>query len=447
MRGRAVLVGALFVGFGVAASGRAQPVALDYAAAAGCPDEAWLSAEVAARLGRDPFVDAVPTSHEPGERREPRVVARVASERNARGWRGSLELLSDDSEGDGQTLRALGRRELEDDDCRELTAALALSLAMTLDTILGEQSANASPSETPSDTSTTQGAASAPRELVLRFEVDERGDAAPNASELHDTLARSLHVVARGGITIGLRPDLAPRVELGLVLRRGRSGRPRTDATPRTIPLRPVLELGGAFGPPTRGDVAGRSLRTRDGELHVAPCLRAFEVWDVCGIASLGRLAVVADDRSPRAWTASIGLRTEAAWSIVPSVALTFALDLRANLRRPSVISGDETLWRAAPVRGAVVLGLRWRFAEWTESRARTQAASSIGDAHPRGPMASETMASETMASRAVASRARAASRAGSATSRTRLPPREGRTPALRFEPTAGAPWTTRSGT
>lgn len=408
--GRVVLVGAVILGLGVS-SGRAQPIALDYAEAEGCPNEAWLRAEVAARLGRDPFVDGARDQPAPEGRREPRVVARVASERHARAWRGSLELLwptvddaadADDARADDadrerrRPLRSIGRRELEDDDCRELTAALALSLAMTLDTLahdgeseiapggatsVGEANVGtASGADAPSATTaspstaiaTTEGASIAPRELVLRFEVaeDERASTRPAASETSVELEtpRSLHVVARGGVTIGLRPDLAPRVELGLALRHARF----------------VLELGGAFGPRTRGDVAGRSLRTRDGELQVAPCLRAFEVWDVCGVVGLGRLAVAAsDDRSPRAWTASIGVRTEAAWPLGRSdapVALTFALDLRANLRRPSVISGDETLWRAAPMRGAFLVGLRWRFAAWTESRGHAQAARRRGD-------------------------------------------------------------------
>jgi hypothetical protein len=403
------LVGALIFGFGVSANGRAQPIALDYAQAEGCPNEAWLRAEVAARLGRDPFVDAARAGERPvvdvhEGRREPQVVARVTSERHARGWRGSLELLStgdthadddvdddtaDDAEADAahprRRLRSIGRRELEDDDCRELTAALALSLAMTLDTFANDgeiapgdatnagttSGAEGAPSAATANPSTaavtTEGASIAPRELALRFEVaeDERASTTPSTNDRSAAVEtpRSLHVVARGGVTLGLRSDLAPRVELGLALRHSRF----------------VLELGGAFGPPTRGDVAGRSLRTRDGELQVAPCLRAFEVWDVCGVVGLGRLAVAAsDDRSPRAWTASIGVRTEAAWPLGRSgapVALTFALDVRANLRRPSVISGDETLWRAAPMRGAFLVGLRWRFAAWTESRGHAQAA------------------------------------------------------------------------
>lgn len=377
----------------------AQDVTLEYVVAEGCPDEAWLRAEVVARLGRDPFVvdESRPSQQraldaDEGGAAADMLVARVTTEREARRWRGVLDLRD--------TRHAHGRRVLEDDDCRELTAALALSLAMALEAVdvRTEDAGVASPSAStpsvsgttttsatesgtnstsppdPSAARTTAASTTPPRELVVRFELHDDADtamgdastAAPTQAAREARGATPLQVAAivRAGAAIGHRPAVAPRLELALALRRARF----------------VLELGGAFGPPTRSEVAGRSLRTHDGEAHLAPCVRVFELWDLCGIAAVGRIATRAsNDRVPRAWTASMGMRTEVAWPVAERVALTFALDLRANLRRPSVVSSDETLWRAAPLRGALTVGLRWRLPMWgarTDSRASTQAPS-----------------------------------------------------------------------
>ncbi|MCB9604151.1 MAG: hypothetical protein H6724_10715 [Sandaracinus sp.] len=335
------------VGAAFAPVARAQDVSLEYAAAEGCPDRAWLRAEVGARLGRDPLTESAA------------LTARVVTTRTDRGWRGELSL--------HEASRELGRRVLEDDDCRELTAALALSLAMALEAVVSERSP-----ETAEETSAVDAhATDARRELVVRFELVPDRDAVDASGHAEGAPTRprditSLGLVARGGVALGQRPSLAPRAELALTLGRARF----------------FGEVAGSFAPPTRATVRGRSLRTRDGELQLAGCVRPFEIWDLCAIAGLGRTVVQAQgDRAPRTWTGSAGVRTELAWRLARSLAITFGLDLRVNLRRPTVVSEDETLWRAPVLRGALLLGLRWRLAAWTETDGIPQASSGAAGA------------------------------------------------------------------
>ncbi|MGZ6064231.1 MAG: hypothetical protein ACXWVM_17645, partial [Polyangiales bacterium] len=98
------------------AIGDAPPTKLVYERGPGaesCPDEAAMRVEVAARLGRDPFVDQ-------GART---VVVKI--KREAGTFRGTIELL--DAKGAPAGTRTLSSAS---NDCKELASALSLAMAI-----------------------------------------------------------------------------------------------------------------------------------------------------------------------------------------------------------------------------------------------------------------------------------------------------------------------------
>lgn len=156
---------AIVVPWGVLASGLAlgdaAPVHLIYERGPGaeqCPDETALRADVAARLGRDPFV-------EEGARTVVARIRKVGAE-----LRATIELRD---EGGTKGVRTLSGAP----DCSELSSALALAVSLAVDPIAAttpkpEPSASTSASSPPSSpsvapTPSASGAPTVPRPVVI----------------------------------------------------------------------------------------------------------------------------------------------------------------------------------------------------------------------------------------------------------------------------------------
>ncbi len=284
--------------------------------AGACPDQAWLEANVAARLGYHPFTSEAP------------LQARTRFECAAGACTATLEL----QRGEGTPRRRL----LALPDCDELAQALALSLALAIDPLR----ASRPPAQV--DGGVTPGRAPAPLEArAVNPGASGPGDAGVPESAPAVTPPESLarwsgfaQVGAHG--TAGLSPFLNGGARVAVGARVG----------PVSMALEARVDLPQAIG------VEGGSVVNTAVMGTLAPCLhwRAFGGCLVVSVGALGASGQLGAGQAGTVWLALLGGRVSWEYPLRPWLAVVAQLTLQAPLARVRVVANDAAVWASWPV-------------------------------------------------------------------------------------------------
>ena len=315
---------------------RAQAVELHYSSpSVGCPDARWFRTEVMARLQRDPF-------REHASVRVDVDIAQVDSGHEAR-----IVVTRDGAE--------LGGRTLADGDCRELASSLALSVVLMLEDVAPLPPEDASRSaavvaDAHSVTDASNGEADLDRASAAPIATTDSHAAPPSAAgssnATHDRVRPELGLDL--GVGAGVEPHVAGLASVSI------------GAGAASWGLR--LDLRGAL-PETAGDEAARARIALLGvALHA--CVRRKQ-WRVCALGEVSALRASrrgsAVARTALAYVPAVGPEVALRVPLARSLALRGRLELSVPLRRPEVVAGEQALWRASWIRGALWLGLELR--------------------------------------------------------------------------------------
>ncbi len=303
----------------------APPTKLVYSRGAGaeaCPEEAALRADVGARLGHDPFVD-------PADRT---LTARIVKEGVL--LRGSIELR--DAAGAITGTRTLESKQL---DCKELSAAMSLAIALALDPIAAttpKPSAAPSPSPSPSP-SPTPSPSPSPSPTPAPTPSPTPSPPPPPPSSLN----ASIGVLGAGGF--------APRSNVGFTA--GVAYRTRR----------------WSLGAEARRDLPVTSEHATSSILAVSllPCIVRGPLG-LCGIAALGAIQASGSDvTTPRSDTglwAAVGVRLALELPIYAPIALGIHADGMAPLVRTSLRLSGTDVWTTPTFAAAVGLKIILHF-------------------------------------------------------------------------------------
>lgn len=278
-----------------------------------CPDESALRAEVAARLGADPFVAVA----------DREVVARI--DRQGGRLHGLVELRT--------SGRVQGSRDLaiDSEDCAELVRAMALALAIALDPEHADTSATpppATPSPAPLPV-TPPPAAPAPR---------------PTAAPSRPPEPPGPRVVPEVGASVAIATGLAPSTAIGfgafVGVRRGAFS----------------LAAEGRRDLPATGDGVRAALLAGS----LVPCAR-FRWMLGCAVGSVGRMEAEGRTEGRATWAAA-GIRVGAELPLDARWFVRAHADALATLRRIELRLDGASVWTTPPLVGsaAVALGLRF---------------------------------------------------------------------------------------
>jgi hypothetical protein len=307
------------------------------AAAAACPDEARLRAEVARRVGSDPFDDGAAKT----------IVCRVAAV--PRGLRASIEI------GDAAGPHAARELVSQRTDCQDLAEAIAVALSIAMHPVISPPppvdlmaaptptptpaaapSALAPPTPAPPEPARSDPPAPVP---VIAAAGTARATAPVSAEHAHE-----LRVSLAGGLAAGWSPGLAYGGDLAV----GWAGR------------RYSAELGLRMVAPSSLAVGRGSLAVWQWAVLVAPCAHGRYLAG-CLLGSAGvvygssqGLAITESASSP-SFTA--GVRGAAEVPLTGQrLRLRLQLDLAAALTRTHFTVGDAPAWTTP--RATAVLGL-----------------------------------------------------------------------------------------
>jgi hypothetical protein len=286
-----------------------------------CPDEAHFRADVAARLGRDPFVA---TGNE-----EIRVRAIVAAERLAL----SVDALSGDTR--------LGTRELEGhvSDCSELLSRAALTTSVLLDPLTSIFAAPVRAEAAPE----APAATAAP---VVVVEEPERRPRPGLSSSVH---AGVLAVAGRQpGVGIGGRVGIVGRLPVAL---------PVVDAVSVGVELRGTA--------PSAAQAGGGEVLGAEAALTFLPCGSAWFV-ELCGVVDGGgffgagrSLHSPADGILP---SGALGGRLNILLPIGAGLGIVASGELLVPVthHRLRALDSDSVLWETAPIAGSMGAAVVW---------------------------------------------------------------------------------------
>ncbi|UJR82766.1 hypothetical protein [Sandaracinus amylolyticus] len=291
--------------------------------ASACLDEESLRELVAARLGRDPFVD------------EAQLSITVRIERARRGYVARVDTASEGGEP--------GRRELasERDDCRDLGDALALALSLTVDpTSLLRPPPRPGPiadaGAEPDAAIADAGVDAAPAELPVDAGVVVDDAAPPDDSEGPALLLTATLLASYG---------IAPGVSAGLVLGAG----VHLDA------FSVALELRGEL-PTVESSVRGAPYVA-----SVVPCGH-LDIVGLCGVISAGAFwgegVDVPAARSGVSAYVALGARAVVAVPLDETLALRLHGELTVPLVGATLQLGGERAWETPAVGLALGVGV-----------------------------------------------------------------------------------------
>ena len=318
------------------------PTRLVYArtqSARDCPDEAALSAAVAARLGYEPF----------SPWGDQTILATIS--RNGGVLLGRAELIDHDGVAQGSREVRLSKPE-----CDELIFALALAISITLDPLHVEAPLPPPPAEVPSQPAdSSESVVSLAAEPALApspaVALEDRGPVRSREPRSQPPPV-TWHVAgaAIGALNVG--PTFAMGGRLGVTARRGRwalgveawSTFPSTQAT---------------------SSQAGQ-VRVRLLSAALTPCLRVMGGFSLCALGSLGAMRAegrgVEAPRVENVLHAAVGGRGLFVWPLGKNFELLANADLAATLNRPRFQLDDAEVWRPGPALAVVGIGAAARF-------------------------------------------------------------------------------------
>jgi hypothetical protein len=345
------------------------------AAAPGCPDEGVLRAEVAKRIGFDPFTDDAPRT----------IVCRVA--RLGHGLRARIEVGAD-----GDRPRATRELFSKQDDCHELAEAVVVALSIAINPLVSPTRADgvppvptASPRSAPVEPAATRAAVAdvpvrsaatglptqAPQVAAgatppplptaepsrtpvpsLDRRVDVLSASAPPVVVTDHASRRAIHLRlgAASAVAVGLDPGIGygGEVDVGLVGRRYAG----------EIGLRALL--------PSSLNVGQGAIRVWQWEILVAPCMHSRHL-SACLLGSAGMIRGSGQgfllDGQAQGPRIAAGARTAVEYPLAGTRwRLRAALDLTAALTRTHFTVGGVEAWVSPRVAAALGLGLAGDF-------------------------------------------------------------------------------------
>jgi hypothetical protein len=331
-----ILAAAIVVGGMLRAIGpvhaAAPPVRLIYERGPGaesCPDEDGLRAEVAARLGQDPFAAT-------GGRT---VIARIR--RDPSGLRAHIEIRDEGG-------KATGSRDLESTkgDCKELSSAVAFAISMAIDPLAatGPSPSASSPSETPAPAGSTVVPIAEPASPAIV--PSPPPSAGPPASSTPSE-------------PIAIRATLGGYGSLGI----GPTAQPGVSAAVGVASRTWSFDLEGRRDVPIEAARGAGQVSASVLALSISPCIRREgpATFGLCALASLGALQGSGNDvRSPRSETGvwgAVGVRALIEVRLGGPFAAGAALDLLAPVVRTTLVLDGSEVWSTASLSGN--LGLR----------------------------------------------------------------------------------------
>ena len=302
-----------------------------------CMNEDELRATVASRLGFDPFITS-------GD-----VIATVRLARDGRRLRAVVELVD-------RTGRVLGSRTLTTaaPDCDELGELVALTLAMSIDSIAIEAASEPSPAQvvhpTP-EAPSPQVESPSPSLAPPIVTTEPTFDAAPrthdvSADESTPRIRPRLGGYVLGGVDFGHRPRAGALLVAGVssgygALRVELEGKLASRATIRPAP--------------------GESVRLRWWALSVAGCGQRAPIA-LCGFVNLGRFEGsargIAEPRSGSEFTAEVGASGRAFVRLSTRLLFLARTDVALAVRRTEVLIDEDVVWTSPRVTVALVLGI-----------------------------------------------------------------------------------------
>lgn len=301
----------------------ARPTAvLSYAPPAddvSCPDAASLKRMVAAQLGFDPFVSEAP------------LRVHVTLERAASGHRARVAFVT------GSTTS--GERALDGRDCASVANAVALTVAVALDTLNDGEREAAAPAAPAASAS-----ASASVEPVAP---------PPQARE-----ARSPEAPPPPSRPLALRASIAPKVSVGAApgTAFGAAGAVGVRGSLLSLSLEARGDLP-SFAPLSIGGELGTSLVLAG----LVPCAH-YRRWALCAMASVGSMRGesrgVARPASDEGFYGNAGLRLALDLPLSRRLALRPELDGLVVWARPKLHFNDNAVWNAPSISGVFGLAL-----------------------------------------------------------------------------------------
>jgi hypothetical protein len=297
----------------------------------GCVDEAHMRQAIAVRVGYDPIDPGAPD------------VLTISIVRTGEQLVADVTLANRDGQRVGsRTLQAPAR------PCDELTAAIALTVAIALDAI---------DKGTPADPSAPPTASSSP--------TSSPTSATEPAPDTPSTARRIPQLSADGGPVVRTGPEEPPRPSPRLELGVGMSGAPLGVSPVFAVSAAAFasvswsrIDIGveGSFGLAASGPVKavpGASVRTSWSGGGPTACLH-FGPYFGCAVAFVGSLRAeapgVSGASSGHALEILAGPRAGVAVPLGLGASLRLALDVLADAPRPGVRAGGQTLWQASPV-------------------------------------------------------------------------------------------------
>jgi hypothetical protein len=301
-------------------------VALDYARAVPlegtCPDESSFRNLVVARLGYDPFGgdDTPDRIHVVLTLDHGHVAASAALQRA------------------GQSGRAPRTLEGGPGDCEAMVAALATSVAITLDP-MHEGAPPPPPPSTPVGTSEPHS--------------PEPPAPEPPSAEPHPPhrSALSVFVSAAPVVSLGLAPSVSLGGEAGVGVRRGQFS---------------LEVLGRAETTPGSAEVNGVRLTASVYSGTLLPCGTVSHVR-ICGVIRVGDYAGVAPDlvqkqQNPAAFYMSLGLRTGYEIRLSEIVSIEPSLGVEVPLLRPALEINSQPIWSPRVASGTAAVAVHVLF-------------------------------------------------------------------------------------
>lgn len=275
-----------------------------------CPDEAALKGRIAARLGADPFRDDAPTGLEVVVGQSPIGLSATVTLREK------------------STSKSLGKRQLESHatDCRELSAAMELAIALAIDPLYQEKPAPSASNEPTLKPLEHPDAYSGP---ALQFDAD---------------LGFSL--------SLGEAPSVSPGFAVG--------GRARWEFLSLGLEARATIPVASGIAEFPGSSIAAHHLT---GALlgcghygYVAGCL----------VGTVGALFVQGRDvpnaRTQTLVASSLAARVQGEYPLTDHLLVRAHLDFGANLARTTARLGELDVWTTPAVFGLLGVGAAWRF-------------------------------------------------------------------------------------
>jgi len=312
------------------------PTRLVYArtqSATDCPDEAALTAAVAARLGYEPF----------SPWGDQTILATIS--RKSGVLVGYAELIDHDGIAQGSREVRLSKPE-----CHELILALALAISITLDPLRVEAAGPPDVQVPPTPTDPSEGEPEA-APVTTPSTAPVRRDSAPVRTRKQGQERMTWHVAAAAIGALDVGPQFAMGGRVGVTSKRGRW----------SLGIEAWGTLPSTQAAPLAGEVSVRLMSAA-----LTPCLRLVGGFSLCALGSIGSMHAegrgVEAPRVENVLHATAGGRALVAWPLASSLEILASADVTANLNRPRFLLDGVEAWRPGPVVALVGIGAAARF-------------------------------------------------------------------------------------